>query len=243
MTFSVVIKLVVFGKLFCVTSTLFTALCVWPGQFTIPQTTFGDLGYLERRCQRQTYCSKGSPHTRPHFKSWKVGSFKLLRGCSHGLPLAYPGLGKTGGRSKQLNNALKELFQTLLAQNISPCLQFMPSPLNQANALSCILFDKDCMLAPKAWKELENLSGPHTFNLTALDSNVKIGCSGSPLPHFTPFSMLGSHRVLLGHTADLDIMLFPSPHRILSKHLLQWDLYAFRITNSLPSVFSLDSAT
>ena len=31
MTFSIVIKLVVFGKLFCVTSTLFTALCVWPG--------------------------------------------------------------------------------------------------------------------------------------------------------------------------------------------------------------------
>ena len=43
------------------------------------------------------------------------------------------------------------------------------------------------MLAPELWKELENLFGPHTINLTALDSNAQIGCSGSSLPHFMPF--------------------------------------------------------
>ena len=37
---------------------------------------------------------------------------------------------RQGGKSKQLNDALKELFQTLLAQNISLSLQFVPSPLN-----------------------------------------------------------------------------------------------------------------
>ena len=89
------------------------------------------------------------------------------------------------GKSKQLNNALKELFQTLLAQNISLCLQFVPPPLNQADALSHALSDKDCTLAPERWKELENLFGPHTFDLMALDSNAQIGCSGSLLP--SPF--------------------------------------------------------
>ena len=79
---------------------------------------------------------------------------------------------RQGDKSNWLNNALKELFQTLLAQNISLCLQFMPSPLNQADALSCILSDKDCMLALEQWKELENLFGTHTFDLMALDSNA-----------------------------------------------------------------------
>ena len=37
---------------------------------------------------------------------------------------------------KQLNDALKELLQTLLTQNISLCLQFVPFPLNQADTLS-----------------------------------------------------------------------------------------------------------
>ena len=211
---------------------------------------------------------------------------------------------RQGGKSTQLNDALKELFQTLLAQNISLCLQFVPSPLNQADALSRVLSDKDCMLAPEPWKELENLFGPHTFDLMALDTNAQIGCSGSPLPHFTPFPTPGSrgvnvfaqdltsqenayvfppfilvgpllrfldkalfsftivvpklspqpywwpliqarasHFVVLGHQADHDIVLFPSLHHVFSTRPLPWDLHAFRITNSLPSVLSLDSAT
>lgn len=46
---------------------------------------------------------------------------------------------RKGGRSKQLYHALKELFQTLLTQNISLCLQSVPSPLNQTDALSHIV--------------------------------------------------------------------------------------------------------
>ncbi|CAH3172672.1 unnamed protein product [Porites evermanni] len=129
----------------------------------------------------------------------------------------------------------------------------------------------------------------------ALDSNAQIGCSGSPLPHFTPFQTPGSrgvnvfaqdlasqenayvfppfilvgpllrfldkalfsftivvpklsplpywwpliqarasHFVVLGHKADHDIVLFPSPHHVFSTRPLPWDLYAFRITISLP---------
>lgn len=102
---------------------------------------------------------------------------------------------KQGGKSKPLNDALKELFQTLLAQNISLCLQFVPSPLNQADALSRVLSDKDCMIALEPWKKLENLFGPHTFDFMALDSNVQIGCSGSPRHHFTAFPTPGSGGV------------------------------------------------
>ena len=102
---------------------------------------------------------------------------------------------RQGSKSKPLNDALKELFQTLLAQNISLCLQFVPSPLNQADALSRVLPDKDCKLAPEPWKKLENLFGLHTFDLMTLNSNVQIGCSCSPLPHFTPFPTPGSRGV------------------------------------------------
>lgn len=212
--------------------------------------------------------------------------------------------GKQGGKSKQLNDALKELYQTLLAQNISLCLQFVPSPLNQADALSRVLSEKDCMLAPEPWKKLEYLFGPHTIDLMALDSNAQVGCSGLPLPHFTPFPtpdsrgvnvfaqdvasqenayvfppfiLVGpllrffdnalfpftivvpklsplpfwwpliqaraSHSVILGRKADRDIVLFPSPLNVFSTRPLPWDLYAFRITNSLPSVPSLDSTS
>ena len=155
------------------------------------RTTFGDSRYLERRRQRQTYCSKESPRTRQHFKSWKVGSFKLSRGRSRGLPSAYPSLGKTGGQEY----TAERCPQTLLARNISLCLQFVPSRLNQADAPSRVLSDKDCMLAPEPWKELENLFGRHTFDLMAFDSNAQIGCSSSPLPHFTPFPTPDSRGV------------------------------------------------
>lgn len=152
---------------------------------------------MERRSQRQTYCSKVK-EALALVKTLKAGKSVLsncLGGRSRGLPSAYPSLGKTGGKSTQLNDALKELFQTLLAQNISLCFRFVPCPLNQADALSRVLSDKDCILAREPWKELENLFGPHTFDLTALDTNAQIGCSGSPLPHFTPFPTPGSRGV------------------------------------------------
>ena len=60
---------------------------------------------------------------------------------------------KQGGKSKQLNDALKELYQALLAQNIFRGLHFVPSPLNQGDALSRVLTDKDCMLAPEPWEK------------------------------------------------------------------------------------------
>ena len=102
---------------------------------------------------------------------------------------------KQGGKSKPLNDALKELFQNSSRPEYFPLFAVRALSSQQADALSRVLSDKDCMLAPEPWKKLENLFGPHTFDLMTLDSNVQIGCSGSPLPHFTAFPTPGSRGV------------------------------------------------
>lgn len=63
----------------------------------------------------------------------------------------------------------------------------MASSLNEADSLLRVLSDKDCRLVDEPWKTVENLFGPHTIDLMALDSNAQVGHSGSPLPHFSPF--------------------------------------------------------
>lgn len=52
-----------------------------------------------------------------------------------------------GGNNKQLNDALKQLSEVLLAQNISLRLFYVPSSLEEADSLSHALSDKDCKLA------------------------------------------------------------------------------------------------
>ena len=96
-------------------------------------------------------------------------------------------LGKNGGTSKQLNDALKLLSEVLLAQNISLELCYVPSSLNEADSLSRVLSDKHCKLAGEPWRTVENLFGPHTMDLMALNSNIQVGHSGSLLPHFSLF--------------------------------------------------------
>ena len=88
------------------------------------------------------------------------------------------------------------------------------------------------------------LVGPLRFLDKALFSFTIVVPKLSPLPYWRPLIQTrASHFVVLGRKADHDIVLFPSPHHIFSTRPLPWDLYAFRITNSLPSVLSLDSAT
>jgi len=48
------------------------------------------------------------------------------------------------------------------------------------------------MLAPEPWEKIENLFGPHTIDVMALDSNAQIGRSGSPPPHFKSSPTPGS---------------------------------------------------
>lgn len=60
---------------------------------------------------------------------------------------------KQGGKSKQLDDALKQLseFEVLLAQKISLRLFYLPSSLKEADSLSRILSDKDCRLTDEPW--------------------------------------------------------------------------------------------
>ena len=121
------------------------------------------------------------------------------------------------------------------------------------------------LLCVQFWFALDtSLASPNPFLFPRLESGFWVFCQipsfklslfhkirESSLPPFvTPFSSAeqclqarASHFVVLGYKADHDIVLFPSPHHVFSTRPLPWDLYAFRITISLPSVLSLDSAT
>ena len=148
---------------------------------------------------------------------------------------------KQGGKSKQLNDALKELYQALLAQNIFRGLHFVPSPLNQGDALSRVLTDKDCMPAPDPWEKLGNLFGPHTIDLMALDSNAQIGRFGSPLPHFTPFPTPGFRGVNV-FAQDIvpqeNAYVFP-PFFLAGLLLRFFDKASFSFTIVVPKLISL----
>ena len=104
---------------------------------------------------------------------------------------------RQGGKSKELNDTLKVLHHIMLKQNVSLDLKYVPSAHNPADALSRILSDKDCMLAPDSWGVLESLFGPHSVDLMALDVNAQRDSSGTPLKHFTPFASPASNGVNL----------------------------------------------
>ena len=66
----------------------------------------------------------------------------------------------------------------------------------------------------------------------------------APLPYWWPLiEARASHFVILGCKTDRDILLFPSTHCVFSTRPLPWDLYAFRITNSLSFTSRLETAT
>ncbi|KAK3726277.1 hypothetical protein QZH41_003056 [Actinostola sp. cb2023] len=94
---------------------------------------------------------------------------------------------KQGGKNQELNDVLKQLHSLLLESNISLNLCYVPSRQNPADAPSRTLSDKDCKLSPAAWLRVEQLFGPHTIDLMALDSNTQLDVNGNPLKHFSPW--------------------------------------------------------
>ncbi|KAK3755687.1 hypothetical protein QZH41_008945 [Actinostola sp. cb2023] len=94
---------------------------------------------------------------------------------------------KQGGKNQELNDVLKQLHSLLLESNISLNLCYIPSRQNPADAPSRTLSDKDCKLSPAAWLRVEQLFGPHTIDLMALDSNTQLDVNGNPLKHFSPW--------------------------------------------------------
>lgn len=90
-------------------------------------------------------------------------------------------------RSPEVSNIMKSIFQFSLCRNLSISLQYVPSRSNPADAPSRTLSDLDASLDVRPWNLVESTFGPHTIDLMALPSNVKLDRSGRPLKFFSPF--------------------------------------------------------
>ena len=92
-----------------------------------------------------------------------------------------------GGKDKALNDIMKQLFQLIMEVNASLKLQYISSAENLADGPSRLVSLSDSMLSEVAWKYVEQLFGPHTVDLMAIDSNCMKDRTGNSLKHFTPY--------------------------------------------------------
>lgn len=90
-------------------------------------------------------------------------------------------------RSPEVSDIMKSIFQFSFSRNLSLSLQYVPSSSNPADSPSRVLSDLDASLDAQPWKLVESAFGPHTIDLMALPSNVKLDRSGHPLRFFSPF--------------------------------------------------------
>lgn len=100
-----------------------------------------------------------------------------------------------GGKDKQLNDIIKQLFCFVYEFNISLNLQYVQSKLNVADEPSRSISLSDCMLSETSWAYVEQLFGPHTVDLMSLDSNCMKDRYGKMLRHFTPYPTVLSDGV------------------------------------------------
>ena len=110
-----------------------------------------------------------------------------------------------GGRSIELNTALKQLFFTTSKLNVSLHMSYIPTGQNPADAPSRRLSHLDSKLSDGLWEVVQREFGGkegHSCDLMALDSNAMRDVHGNPLPHFTPIPSPGSSGVNL-FTQDL----------------------------------------
>ena len=102
------------------------------------------------------------------------------------------------GRSRSLNDAIKRLFFTTSALNISLHMSYIPSSVNPADLPSRRLSAIDSQLCPELWEVIQcQIGGSNgdTCDLMALDSNAMKDRSGRTLPHFTLSPSPGSSGV------------------------------------------------
>lgn len=100
-----------------------------------------------------------------------------------------------GGRSANLNMAIKRLFFTTLRLNIGLQTTYIRTDINPADHPSRRLSALDSKLSPCLWYIVQReFGGPggHTCDLMALDSNTMHDKDNRPLPHFTPGPSLQS---------------------------------------------------
>ena len=110
-----------------------------------------------------------------------------------------------GGRSLELNMALKRLFFTTSKLSLSLHVSCIPTGQNPADAPSRHLSHSDSKLSDGLWQIVQKEFGGregHTCDLMALDSNSMKDAHGYSLPHFTLIPSPGSSGVNL-FTQDL----------------------------------------
>lgn len=105
-----------------------------------------------------------------------------------------------GGKSATLTKAIKRLFFTTAALNISLHLSYISTNGNPADRPSRRMSAMDSQLTCAIWQIVQQEFGGcngHTCDLMALDSNAMLDHRGNRLPHFTPFPSPGSSGVNL----------------------------------------------
>ena len=105
-----------------------------------------------------------------------------------------------GGKSHDLNEAIKALFFTTVDLNLLLRMLYVPSRGNPADPPSRRLSSLDYALTPETWSEVQRVFGGlngHSCDLMALDSNAMTDKQGNHLPHFTPWPSPGSIGVNL----------------------------------------------
>ena len=79
------------------------------------------------------------------------------------------------------------------------------------------------MLSNSAWEQVRRLFGPHTFDLTSLDSTCQRNRVSLHLPHFTPCATPESCGInVFAHSFPLDHNIYVFPPFILIAPLLRY---------------------
>lgn len=85
-----------------------------------------------------------------------------------------------------LNQITKRIFHLTLKENCEIQMKYVPSKENVTDAPSRSISFTDSMLSEVVCAKVEELYGPHTVDLMALDANAMKASNGPILKHFSP---------------------------------------------------------
>ena len=94
---------------------------------------------------------------------------------------------RQGSRNTAFNACLKQLFHVTVDLDLDLQLKYVNTKDNPADAPSRSLSKQDARLAGPFWRQVDDIFGPHSSDLMALDSNCMVSKDGILLRHFTPY--------------------------------------------------------
>ena len=134
-----------------------------------------------------------------------------------------------GCRDRRVNDVIKDILLCSRAFRFTLHFSYVPSKANPADGPSRVCSDLDCTLSDSAWRQVESLFGPHTFDLMALDSNCRRDRSGALLPHFSPWPTPFSSGVnVFAQTLPTSHNIYVFPPFVLVGPLLRFIFYQGR---------------